>query len=301
MNGILNVYKEKGYTSHDVVQLLRKWSGQKKVGHTGTLDPEAEGVLPICFGKGTKVVDYITGQKKQYKACMRLGITTTTEDHTGTIIKQRSVNYDPKSIEKVLLSFIGKYQQIPPMYSAIKIKGRRLYELAREGKEVKREPRTVYIDHIEVTRWIPPDQVEFIVDCSKGTYIRTLCADVGEQLGCGAHMNGLLRTQVGDFHISNSFTLEQIAEKIKTQSFHQILMPIAELFQTYPKIYVKESADRSLGNGHTIYEKGIDQIQSDAFQERLFCMYTSAGDFIGLYQGTKEQEQVFYKPVKILI
>jgi len=300
LDGIINIYKEKGYTSHDVVQILRRLSKQRKVGHTGTLDPEAEGVLPVCFGKATKVVEYIIGQNKQYKARLCLGITTTTEDHTGEIIKRRPVEYDTERIKTVLQSFIGEYQQIPPMYSAIKVQGKKLYELAREGKEIKREPRTVYIYNIQITKWLFPNQVEFIVDCSKGTYIRTLCADVGEKLGCGGHMSGLLRTAVGDFSITNSYTLDQLEEKVNTKCWDSVLISIEELFQNYPKVYVTPSADRSLQNGHTIYEKGIDPIRSSPFQENVVCMYTSTGDFIGLYQGI-QQEYIFYKPVKMLI
>ena len=301
MDGILNVYKEKGYTSHDVVSILRRLSSQKKVGHTGTLDPEAEGVLPICFGKATKTVEYITGQDKQYKARLRLGITTTTEDHTGEIIEQKEVDYNPIKIEEALLSFIGEYQQIPPMYSAIKIQGKKLYELARQGKVVERKPRTVYIHRIEIIKWLPPWEVEFIVNCSKGTYIRTLCVDIGEKLGCGGHMSALMRTQVGDFQLNNSLTLEQIKEKIKTQPFDQLLMPIPVLFENYPKVYVRSSADKSLLNGHTIYAPGLDVERSRGLQEGIVGVYTSHGVFVGLYQSIQEQNQVGYKPVKILI
>ena len=178
------------------------------------------------------------------------------------------------------------------MYSAIKVQGKKLYELAREGKEIKREPRTVYIYNIQITKWLFPNQVEFIVDCSKGTYIRTLCADVGEKLGCGGHMSGLLRTAVGDFSITNSYTLDQLEEKVNTKCWDSVLISIEELFQNYPKVYVTPSADRSLQNGHTIYEKGIDPIRSSPFQENVVCMYTSTGDFIGLYQGI-QQEYIF--------
>ena len=186
-NGIINIYKEAGYTSHDVVAKLRGILGQKKIGHTGTLDPEAVGVLPVCLGKGTKVCDLLTDKDKVYETVMRLGVVTDTQDMTGNILRESPVCVNRNEIEEVIQSFKGDYAQIPPMYSALKINGKKLYELAREGKTVERQPRMVHIFELDILD-IDPDgvHVHMRVHCSKGTYIRTLCHDIGEKLGCGA-------------------------------------------------------------------------------------------------------------------
>lgn len=188
MDGILNIRKEKGFTSHDVVAVVRRILHAKKVGHTGTLDPDAEGVLPVCVGKATKLADIIMDGKKRYRAMVRLGITTTTEDAAGEVLEERKVDFDEEKIRQAVAGFVGEQKQIPPMYSAIKVNGKKLYELAREGKEIERKARTITIFAINIVRFLPPDRFEIDVDCSKGTYIRTLCSDIGKALGCGAHM-----------------------------------------------------------------------------------------------------------------
>ena len=165
MDGIFNIYKQKGFTSHDVVAVVRKIIQQKKVGHTGTLDPDAEGVLPICVGKGTKLADYIMNGKKSYKAIVVLGITTTTEDASGEILQQKEVLFEQQKIKETVHSFLGTYYQIPPMYSAIKVNGKKLYELAREGKEIERKQREITIFNICITKFMPPNQFEIEVVC----------------------------------------------------------------------------------------------------------------------------------------
>ena len=209
MDGILNIYKEKGFTSHDVVAKLRGILRQKKIGHTGTLDPDAEGVLPVCLGCGTKLCDMLTDTDKEYQAQMLLGVTTDTQDVSGTVLSRQEVQVGPEEIRRQVNAFVGPYQQIPPMYSALKVGGQKLCDLARAGKTVERKPRpvkiySITIHHIEGTR------VNMTVSCSKGTYIRTLCHDIGQALGCGAVLETLVRTRAGIFHVEDSLTLTQV-------------------------------------------------------------------------------------------
>ena len=187
MDGIFNIYKEKGFTSHDVVAIVRRTIHMKKVGHTGTLDPDAEGVLPVCVGKATKLSDVIMDGRKSYRAMLRLGITTTTEDASGEVLETKAVVFDEEKIRAAVAAFIGRLEQVPPMYSALKVDGRKLCDLARAGVTVERAARPVHIFSIEILS-IELPRVRMRVCCSKGTYIRTLCQDVGEVLGCGACM-----------------------------------------------------------------------------------------------------------------
>ena len=212
INGILNVYKEKGYTSHDVVAKLRGIVGQKKIGHTGTLDPEAEGVLPVCLGKATKVCDLLTEKDKVYEAVLLLGKETDTQDLTGKVLAEKPVTAEKDEVERAIRSFEGAYDQIPPMYSALKVQGQKLCDLARKGIEVERKPRRVYIYKVEILQVDIP-RVVMRVYCSKGTYIRTLCHDIGKKLGCGGCMASLKRTEVAAFLEKDALTLAQIQEK----------------------------------------------------------------------------------------
>ena len=210
IDGVINVYKEAGFTSHDVVAKLRGILRQKKIGHTGTLDPEAAGVLPVCLGKGTRLCDMLTDKKKTYETVLLLGVSTDTQDTTGTVLKEREVTCSSEEAEAAVESFLGDQMQIPPMYSALKVNGKKLYELAREGIEVERKPRPVHFYEIEILNMTLP-RISLRVTCSKGTYIRTLCHDIGEKLGCGAAMEKLVRTRVDRFSLENSHTLEEIA------------------------------------------------------------------------------------------
>jgi len=213
-NGILNVYKEAGFTSHDVVAKLRGILGQKKIGHTGTLDPNAVGVLPICLGSATKLSMALTDKDKEYIAVLKLGITTDTQDLTGTVLSERAVTVNEEAVKAAIFSFMGSYSQVPPMYSAVKVKGKRLYELARKGKEIDRPPRLVEIKELEILALELPE-VKFRLVCSKGTYVRTLCFDVGEKLGCGGAMASLERTRSGEFLACHALTLSQIEKLVK--------------------------------------------------------------------------------------
>ena len=210
IHGIINVYKEKGFTSHDVVAKLRRIVGQKKIGHTGTLDPDATGVLPVCLGKATKLCDLLTDKNKTYEAVLLLGKTTDTQDITGEVLEEKSTEaLTEEKVREAIEGFIGDYEQIPPMYSALKVNGKKLYELAREGKVIERKARPVKILDIQILE-IDLPKVRMEVSCSKGTYIRTLCHDIGEKLGCGGCMESLIRTRVSTFRIEDAKTLDEI-------------------------------------------------------------------------------------------
>ncbi len=296
-NGIVNVYKEAGYTSHDVVAKLRGIFGQKKIGHTGTLDPEATGVLPVCLGKATKVCDLLTDKDKTYRCVMRLGITTDTQDMTGSILKERPVNVSEAVLRETILSFQGAYDQIPPMYSALKVNGKKLYELARAGREVERQPRRVYIEEIRILEAVYPE-ITMEVTCSKGTYIRTLCHDIGERLGCGACMKQLTRTRVADFQIADSLTLELISEIVHSGGTEDILIPVDALFQRYPGISVTEDYQKAIENGNRIPLHGLKEWQA-GWQEEPVRLYDCQGRFAGIYRYQKAEEDL--KPVKMFL
>ncbi len=299
INGIINVYKEKGYTSHDVVAKLRGILKQKKIGHTGTLDPDAEGVLPVCLGNATKLCDILTDRSKTYQAVLLLGTTTDTQDITGTVLSQRPVTAEEEEIRKAILSFQGSYNQIPPMYSALKIGGKRLYELAREGIEVPREARKVEIHSIEIEELdILTGQVTITVGCSKGTYIRTLCHDIGEQLGCGGCMKSLLRTRAGEFHISKSLKINEIADKINEGNLDEYIKKADEMFAGYPGINVKQEFDKQLYNGNFLSADQIIQEDIDISAERI-RVYDWQDNFVGLYEGRPDER--IMKPYKMFL
>lgn len=301
MDGIFNIYKEKGFTSHDVVAVVRKTIHMKKVGHTGTLDPDAEGVLPICVGRATKLSDIIMDGRKSYRAVLRLGITTTTEDASGEVLETRPVEFDEEKIRRAALSFIGKQEQIPPMYSAIKVNGKKLYELAREGKEIERKARMIEIYDIRIRCFLPPDAVEMDVDCSKGTYIRTLCADIGKALGCGGHMAELLRTAAGAFTIENSVRLSQLKEWAEQGQAENHLLSMEQALREFRKIRIAERFTKLLVNGARLPEYSFAE-QGGAFAEgETVAVYDSAGNLTGLYTVHKDEAGLYVKPLKMLI
>lgn len=224
MDGFINVYKEKGQTSHDVVNKVRKIFSTRKVGHTGTLDPNATGVLPIAVNNATKVIEYMEQDDKTYVAELTLGLVTDTEDVWGNILEENSVNVSDAEINDAIMSFVGKQNQVPPMYSALKINGKKLYELAREGMVIEREARKIEIFGIDEIK-IDGKRVSFKVHCSKGTYIRTLCKDIGEKLGCGATMSALERVQAGGFTIETAVKLSEL-EKDKEKYVLDLEIPL---------------------------------------------------------------------------
>lgn len=262
MDGIINVYKEAGWTSFDVTKKLRSILHEKKIGHTGTLDPAATGVLVVCAGKATKLVNAITGSDKVYEAEMQLGIETDTEDTTGTVLREAPVNVTEEEIRNAVQSFVGSIEQIPPMYSAKKIQGKKLYELAREGKEVERKPNRITIFGIAIEEIRLP-YVRMTVTCSKGTYIRTLCKDIGEKLGCGAAMSALKRTRVGSFSLSESKTIAEIEALAASNRLMDVMKPA---------IYVPEPAVVTFGKfdgGHKGHQLIFQKVFSIAKEKHL--------------------------------
>ena len=294
MDGIINVYKEKGFTSFDVVAKLRGILKTKKIGHTGTLDPDAEGVLPVCVGSATKLCDMLTDRSKEYKALMRLGVVTDTQDMTGEVLRTGTVPEDEALIRETALSFVGEYAQIPPMYSALKVNGQKLCDLARQGKVVERKPRQVTIHELEITEIALP-LVSMRVHCSKGTYIRTLCQDIGEKLGCGGCMQGLVRTRVSEFTLEEAKTIAQIEQFRDEDRLDELILPVETVFSSLVPVRVKAAAQRLLDNGNPIRAGLTDGGDfTDGVQVR---MYHSDGQFCGVY-AYHEQERML-KPVKI--
>ncbi len=295
MNGIINVYKEKGYTSHDVVAKLRGICHQKKIGHTGTLDPDAEGVLPVCLGSATKVCDLITDKDKEYEAVLLLGKETDTQDVSGAVLKETKVICTQLEVQNAITSFIGAYEQIPPMYSALKVNGRKLCDLARAGIEIERKPRSVQIYEID-TEWIHLPRVKIKVHCSKGTYIRTLCHDIGQKLGCGGCMEELLRTKAGIFCVEKAVKLSEIQKRAEKDTLADLLQPIDSLFPDYPKAGVKEEYRKMLLNGNRLPEQAFDLRVGSLAGQECFCVYLDHL-FFGIYRRDKGRGD--FKPVKI--
>lgn len=275
MDGVINIYKPTGMSSFDVVAKVRKLSKCKKVGHTGTLDPEASGVLPICIGKATKIVDYIMSETKIYVAEMKLGIVTDSYDREGKILENNLVNVTEEQIKEAVNSFVGKIEQIPPMYSALKVNGQRLYELARKGIEIERKSRLINIFDIKILS-IDFPFVIMEVTCSKGTYIRSLCYDIGRKLNCGAAMWNLERKASGSFNIEDSIELD----KLDCNNLEQYLVPVEEALNQYEKLYIEDDKFvKLLLNGVNIKDDVfLCKIKSD----NLFRIYINDGKFIGL-------------------
>ncbi|WP_418538858.1 tRNA pseudouridine(55) synthase TruB [Massilistercora timonensis] len=296
IHGILNIYKEKGYTSHDVVAKLRGITGQRKIGHTGTLDPEAEGVLPVCLGRATKVCDLLTDRDKTYEAVLLLGIRTDTQDVTGTVTDRGDIQgITREMVEQAAHKYVGEYDQIPPMYSALKVNGKKLYELAREGKTIERKARRVRIYELEILEEALP-RVRLRVRCSKGTYIRTLCDDIGADLGCYGCMEALLRTSVGPFALEEACRLEKVASAVKAGELGKMLCPIDRLFAEYPAVQVKKGWEKLAYNGN-----GLKRSMTDGDRETrdgaCVRIYDAGGNFLALYRYHREAEE--YTTVKM--
>ena len=294
-DGVINIYKEKGFTSFDVVAKLRGILRQKKIGHTGTLDPDAEGVLVVCLGKATKLCDVLTDKNKCYEATMRLGVTTDTEDSSGTVQSTKEVTATAEQIQTTIMSFVGEYDQIPPMYSAIKVNGRKLYELARQGIEIEREPRRVAIHAIAI-RSIELPYVRFSVSCSKGTYIRSLCRDIGEALGCGAIMESLVRTEVNAeesgavFTLEDAMRLEEVEQAVAdgTLSFH--ILPIEQMFPHLVHYTVSAEADSRLLNGNILTKNDFVAVCREPMDGEQGLIYDKDGVFKAIYRYQKDDQ-----------
>jgi tRNA pseudouridine55 synthase len=276
MNGVININKSTGMTSFDVVRKVRFLTKEKKVGHTGTLDPEASGVLPVCMGKATKIIDYMMENQKSYKVSFQLGIVTDTYDLEGSIIKTSETDHiKNEDVLKVISKFIGLIDQVPPMYSALKVNGKRLYELARQGKEIEREARKINIyaiDNIEIN--LP--FVTMDVTCSKGTYIRSLCFDIGNELNVGATMTALCRTRNGFFTLGNSVKLEDLNES----NINDFIISIEDALKFYDSINVNEKFSKLLINGVRVSDRTM--IRDELDFQKLYKVYDNKGSLIGL-------------------
>ena len=249
------------------------------------MDPEAVGVLPVCLGKGTKVCDLLTDKDKVYEAVMRLGVVTDTQDMTGRILKESPVHVTREELEAVLSQFLGEYDQIPPMYSALKVQGKKLYELAREGQVIERKPRRVQILGLELLKMEEDGiHVHMRVHCSKGTYIRTLCHDIGERLGCGAAMEKLVRTQVGVFKIEDAMTLAQVEACVRNQQMDSLIRSIDSMFSMWPAGRTDTAIDRLLYNGNMLYRKDLVlEEKREPESGEKFRVYDSQGQFCAVY------------------
>ena len=247
--GIVIIDKPAEWTSMDVCAKLRGMYREKRVGHAGTLDPMATGVLPVFIGRATRAVEFASEGEKEYVAGLKLGLITNTQDTSGETLEQRPVSVTPDQLEQALSKFRGDIEQIPPMYSAIKIGGKKLYELARKGKEVERKPRPVTIHALTVEEQTAPDEFTIRVRCSKGTYVRTLCHDIGQALGCGACMSSLRRTMAAGFTLEQAVSLDTVQEH---EDRTALLLPVETYFSTYPPLKVEGSAEKKLRNGMTL-------------------------------------------------
>ena len=297
IDGILNIYKEKGYTSHDVVAKLRGILRQKKIGHTGTLDPEAQGVLPVCLGRATKVCDMLTGYRKSYRSVLRLGIVTDTQDMTGQILSEAEVSCKEDEIISCIQGFTGRQQQIPPMYSALKVGGKKLYELARRGIEVERKARGIEIFSINIEEIRLP-YVTMTVECSKGTYIRTLCHDIGQALGCGGCMESLLRIKVGTFAAEDSVKLAEVEKLYRENKLSEIVIPIDEVFQNLEPLMLNPEGERLVKNGNQI-NPSLCISECASQKGKQYRVYGTENQFMAVYEWSDKRQA--YVPVKMFL
>ena len=275
INGVLNVWKEAGFTSHDVVAKLRGILHQKKIGHTGTLDPDATGVLPVCLGKGTRLCDMMTDETKTYEALLHLGIATDTQDMSGTVTAEAPVTVTEEEVRDCIASFVGEQQQVPPMYSALKVDGKKLYEIARRGGEVARKARPVTIEELTVLGEADGDYV-LRVRCSKGTYIRTLCNDIGAALGCGGVMSALRRTEVGAYRVSDAHTMDALCA-LPREAAQRLLLPVDSLWPDAAQCTVDAQAERLARCGNPFRLCAPDGV---------YRIYAASGEFLLLAQVT---------------
>lgn len=306
-HGILNVYKEKGYTSFDVVAKLRGICGQKKIGHTGTLDPDAEGVLPVCLGRATKVCDLLTDRDKAYRTVMLLGVETDTQDMSGQILSECSTDGITETmVRNAIRAFVGEIEQIPPMYSALKVDGKKLCDLARAGETVERQPRKITIYNIDIER-IDLPRVMMSVRCSKGTYIRTLCHDIGETLGCHAALERLVRTEAAGYTLENAHRLDEIQAMKDAGMLENLVRSLEDVFQDLPTLQTKWMEDRLLHNGNPLSPRMLvwksddrdEEHRSTELSRLRFRVMDSEDVFCGIYRYSDEKD--CFVPVKMFL
>lgn len=276
LNGIILIDKPCDWTSHDVVGKLRGILHERRIGHSGTLDPMATGLLVVFVGRATRAVEFAEADSKEYLAGLRLGISTDTQDITGNTLKSSNSLPSKAELEQALSAFKGEISQIPPMYSAIKVGGRKLYELARRGESVERKPRRVTIDKLDI---IGENEGNYVLDvvCSKGTYIRTLCNDIGDTLGCGGCMSSLRRVKAGAFSIEKAHTIDEIQAAADNGGLDEIIIPVDRLFSAYPALTVRDTAEKKLRNGNVI---------KLAAPNGTYRVYTETGGFLLLGEAS---------------
>ncbi len=295
VTGVLVINKHSGVTSHRIVSALRKLYDMPKVGHTGTLDPMATGVLPVLLGRAVKAADFLLAEDKEYIAEMKLGITTDTQDTTGEVLSRSGFLPCAEEVEKAVSAMTGEIMQIPPMYSAIKVDGRKLYDVAREGKEIERKARKINIYSLESER-LTTDTYRLHVKCSKGTYIRTLCNDIGAALGCGAAMSALCRTRSGPFTLENAVTIEELSE----MSFEERLslpIPTETLFENLPSVEINDFCAKLIKSGTELYQKKI----RTNFPLDTTVKLRNGGEMIALGKVTQFETGLAIKPIKLFV
>lgn len=301
-NGLINIYKEPGFTSFDVVAVLRGILKQKKIGHTGTLDPQASGVLLVCLGAGTKLCDMLEDRTKEYRCKMLLGVQTDTEDTTGKVTKELPVEVSKGQVTDAVMSFLGDIDQIPPMYSALKKNGKKLYELAREGIEIEREARRITIHSLNIEE-IDFPYVTFTVSCSKGTYIRSLCRDIGDKLGCGACMKNLVRIRVSDFTIDKALKLSEVEEYMKSGNIEDKILPLESVFAACDTLTVLPEGKKYIDNGNKLKPEFVKVTQCEKtpgdsmVSNECYRVYNTEGKFVAVYTYNAENEE--YVPYKM--
>lgn len=296
-NGIINVYKEKGFTSFDVVAKLRGIFKQKKIGHTGTLDPDATGVLPVCLGKATRVCDLLKEKDKEYEAVLLLGKKTDTGDISGTVLEEKEVSIEEDVVRHAILSFVGEIEQVPPMYSALKVNGQKLCDLARQGITIERKARKVKIYEIQILEMNLP-RVRFLVSCSKGTYIRTLCEDIGGKLGLPSCMESLVRTRVADFTLDQAYSLSEIEKLVKENRAEEIVQKTDVVFKHDPAVMAKQKYEKILYNGNRMKPEFFYDYKEE-YNDSNIRVYDEKKNFIGIYK--LDRERMDLKPIKIFM
>ena len=284
MNGILCIDKPVDFTSFDVVAKMRGILQTRKIGHSGTLDPMATGVLPLFIGRATKACDMLPDQTKRYTATFTLGLVTDTQDSTGTVLQQRPVTVERPEVAATLAEFVGPQKQLPPMYSAVRVNGQRLYDLARQGVEIDREARdiTVFSADLLPQESEIPHTYTVDIDCSKGTYIRTICHDLGQRLGCGAVMTGLRRTRACGYHLADCMTLEQAQEYANAGDWADKILPVETAFATYEPLHLDEVQTRLFTNGVQLSLLRMGFVPAEHKDGELFTIFGAMGDFLGL-------------------
>ncbi len=296
LDGILNINKPPGTTSFGVVAMVKRLSGERHVGHAGTLDPDATGVLPVCLGRATRIVEFLVDTTKVYRAAIELGAATDTYDASGKITRRGDASKtDRAEVESALESFRGSIQQTPPMYSAVKHQGKPLYTLARAGIEVKRKSRTVKIHRLELIAWESP-LVTIEVECSKGTYIRSLAHDLGEALGCGAHLKSLVRTRCGIFDIKDAVTMPKLEEAFLHGYWEHFIYPADIVLQDYQAVVLDDVAEEAIKNGSAV---ALEKDSKCDTRQKLCRAYALDGRFLGILRYIPEKG--IWQPKKVLV